>query len=258
MRPVGGVRPLRRRSPRSTLRPSSTSQPSCSATRISCPRRRGRVFVLAAFVASAAWQLALATGGAALGRVVTGPRGRRITGVVSAAGHRGAGPPYDARRDESPSAVASARAPRPTPRPAGCCTASAGARPTARSSIPVCSPQRLGDPLDWVGRWRRSIGHRPPLLAVARATSPWPSRWPGRHGGRTRRRRTSSTRLCPRGLARQRRRPGALRRGRRRDALLLLGSGGQRAGPRLLREASGWCPTACASATSRSTPGSCG
>ena len=44
----------------------------------------GAVFVLAAFVASAAWQLALATGGAALGRVVTGPRGRRITGVVSA------------------------------------------------------------------------------------------------------------------------------------------------------------------------------
>ena len=44
----------------------------------------GAVFVLAAFVASAAWQLTLATGGAALGRVVTGPRGRRITGVVSA------------------------------------------------------------------------------------------------------------------------------------------------------------------------------
>lgn len=45
----------------------------------------GTVFVLAAFVASASWQLALAGGGAALGRVVTGPRGRRVTGLVSAA-----------------------------------------------------------------------------------------------------------------------------------------------------------------------------
>jgi arginine exporter protein ArgO len=44
----------------------------------------GAVFVVAAFVASAAWQLTLATGGAALGRFVTGPRGRRVTGVVSA------------------------------------------------------------------------------------------------------------------------------------------------------------------------------
>ena len=44
----------------------------------------GAVFVAAAFVASAAWQLTLASGGAALGRFVTGPRGRRVTGVVSA------------------------------------------------------------------------------------------------------------------------------------------------------------------------------
>lgn len=43
------------------------------------------VFVAAAFVASASWQLGLAGGGAALGRVVTGPRGRRVTGLVSAA-----------------------------------------------------------------------------------------------------------------------------------------------------------------------------
>ena len=41
-------------------------------------------FVLAAFVASASWQLALAGGGALLGRTVTGPRGQRVTGVVSA------------------------------------------------------------------------------------------------------------------------------------------------------------------------------
>ncbi len=45
----------------------------------------GAVFVLAAFVASASWQLALAAGGTALGRVATGPRGRLVTGLVSAA-----------------------------------------------------------------------------------------------------------------------------------------------------------------------------
>ncbi len=44
----------------------------------------GVAFVLAAFVASASWQLALAGGGALLGRTVTGPRGQRVTGVVSA------------------------------------------------------------------------------------------------------------------------------------------------------------------------------
>ncbi len=44
----------------------------------------GVVFVLAAFLASASWQLALAAGGAALGRVATGPRGRLVTGLVSA------------------------------------------------------------------------------------------------------------------------------------------------------------------------------
>ena len=45
----------------------------------------GLVFVVAAFAASASWQLGLALGGAALGRVVTGPRGRLVTGLVSAA-----------------------------------------------------------------------------------------------------------------------------------------------------------------------------
>ena len=44
----------------------------------------GVVFVAAAFLASASWQLALAGGGAALGRVATGPRGRLVTGLVSA------------------------------------------------------------------------------------------------------------------------------------------------------------------------------
>lgn len=43
------------------------------------------VFVLAAFAASASWQLALAGGGAALGRVATGPRAHRVTGLVAAA-----------------------------------------------------------------------------------------------------------------------------------------------------------------------------
>jgi arginine exporter protein ArgO len=43
------------------------------------------VFVAAAFLASASWQLALAGGGATLGRLATGPRGRQVTGLVSAA-----------------------------------------------------------------------------------------------------------------------------------------------------------------------------
>jgi threonine/homoserine/homoserine lactone efflux protein len=43
----------------------------------------GLVFVLAAFVASASWQLTLALIGAALGRSVTGHRGRVVTAWVS-------------------------------------------------------------------------------------------------------------------------------------------------------------------------------
>jgi arginine exporter protein ArgO len=45
----------------------------------------GAVFVLAAFLASASWQLLLAGGGAALGRVATGHRAHLLTGLVSAA-----------------------------------------------------------------------------------------------------------------------------------------------------------------------------
>jgi arginine exporter protein ArgO len=45
----------------------------------------GVVFVLAAFLASASWQLLLAGGGAALGRVATGHRAHLVTGLVSAA-----------------------------------------------------------------------------------------------------------------------------------------------------------------------------
>ncbi|WP_211267387.1 hypothetical protein [Nonomuraea candida] len=43
------------------------------------------VFVLAAFAASASWQLLLAGGGALLGQLVTGSRGRLITALVSSA-----------------------------------------------------------------------------------------------------------------------------------------------------------------------------
>lgn len=43
------------------------------------------VFVLAAFVASASWQLLLASGGALLGRTLTGHRGRLVTALVSSA-----------------------------------------------------------------------------------------------------------------------------------------------------------------------------
>lgn len=41
------------------------------------------VFVAAAFAASASWQLLLASGGNVLGRVLTGPRGRLGTSLVS-------------------------------------------------------------------------------------------------------------------------------------------------------------------------------
>ncbi|MGW6389592.1 LysE family transporter [Streptomyces sp. NPDC055103] len=40
-------------------------------------------FVLAAFAASASWQLLLATGGTLLGHLVTGPRGRLTTALAS-------------------------------------------------------------------------------------------------------------------------------------------------------------------------------
>jgi arginine exporter protein ArgO len=45
----------------------------------------GTVFVLAAFAASASWQLLLAAGGTLLGRLLTGPRGRLATALVSSA-----------------------------------------------------------------------------------------------------------------------------------------------------------------------------
>jgi len=47
------------------------------------PERAG--FVLAAFAASASWQLLLAGGGALLGRLLTGSRGRLVTAIASSA-----------------------------------------------------------------------------------------------------------------------------------------------------------------------------
>ncbi|MDX2545937.1 LysE/ArgO family amino acid transporter [Streptomyces sp. WI04-05B] len=41
------------------------------------------VFVLAAFLASASWQVLIASGGALLGRALTGRRGRLVTALVS-------------------------------------------------------------------------------------------------------------------------------------------------------------------------------
>lgn len=43
------------------------------------------LFVAAAFIASASWQLLLALGGALLGRVLTGNRGRLVTALASSA-----------------------------------------------------------------------------------------------------------------------------------------------------------------------------
>lgn len=45
---------------------------------------QGIVFVLAAFLASASWQVLVASLGSGLGHWVSGPRGRRTTGVVAA------------------------------------------------------------------------------------------------------------------------------------------------------------------------------
>ncbi|MBW4702195.1 MULTISPECIES: LysE family transporter [unclassified Micromonospora] len=41
------------------------------------------LFVLGAFVASASWQLLIAGGGTLVGRVLAGPRGRLVTGLLS-------------------------------------------------------------------------------------------------------------------------------------------------------------------------------
>lgn len=54
-----------------------------AGTALSVYERAG--FVLAAFAASASWQVLLAGGGALLGRVLTGPRGRLVTALVSSA-----------------------------------------------------------------------------------------------------------------------------------------------------------------------------
>ena len=51
-------------------------------TDAAAPLEQG-VFVLAAFAASASWQVLLAGGGALLGRVLTGHRGRLVTALVS-------------------------------------------------------------------------------------------------------------------------------------------------------------------------------
>ncbi len=54
-----------------------------SRTTIAVDRPAQAVFVGAAFLASASWQLVLAGGGALLGRVLTGRRGRLVTALVS-------------------------------------------------------------------------------------------------------------------------------------------------------------------------------
>ncbi|GHJ44810.1 lysine transporter LysE [Catellatospora sp. TT07R-123] len=46
---------------------------------------QGAVFVAAAFLASASWQLLVAGSGALVGRALTGPRGRLVTALLSSA-----------------------------------------------------------------------------------------------------------------------------------------------------------------------------
>ncbi|MFF8941961.1 LysE family transporter [Streptomyces sp. NPDC014864] len=56
-----------------------------SRTTAAVPLPEQGVFVLAAFAASASWQLLLAGSGALLGRALTGHRGRLVTALVSSA-----------------------------------------------------------------------------------------------------------------------------------------------------------------------------
>jgi arginine exporter protein ArgO len=53
------------------------------ATDVSADAAAEGVFVIAAFLASASWQLFLAAGGSALGRYLGGPRGRLATALAS-------------------------------------------------------------------------------------------------------------------------------------------------------------------------------
>ncbi|GAB3940333.1 hypothetical protein GCM10027614_23820 [Micromonospora vulcania] len=48
-------------------------------------RSTAALFVLGAFVASASWQLLIATGGTLIGRLLTSPRGRQLTALASSA-----------------------------------------------------------------------------------------------------------------------------------------------------------------------------
>ncbi|WP_422774240.1 LysE family transporter [Plantactinospora sp. WMMC1484] len=47
------------------------------------PARGELLFVVAAFAASASWQLLIASGGSLVGRMLSGPRGRLVTALVS-------------------------------------------------------------------------------------------------------------------------------------------------------------------------------
>ena len=191
--------------------------------------------MLAAFVASASWQLALAAGGALLGRAVTGPRGRRVTGVVSAAGHRRPGRPYD-DVVTLPDGV--------TLRTAVVADADAGSRLHRDCWREAYGPitdlaaleQHLADEAGWVARWQAQIeAGFAPLLAVdadgtpvgfARAGASRDEDVP-RHPGAVRP-------LRPGGLVRHRHRPRPLRRRGRHGPGVPVGAGGQRPGPRVL------------------------
>ena len=95
-KPVAGARPVRALSPArayATLAGLTLVNPTTLIYFValvvglragSAPNAVGQaVFVAAAFAASASWQLLLASGGALLGRVLTGGRGQRLTAVAS-------------------------------------------------------------------------------------------------------------------------------------------------------------------------------
>ena len=198
---VGGVRPLRRRSPRSTPRPSSTSRPSCSATRTSCrrrPRARSSCWPPSSRRRPGSWpwrRAARPSAASSPDRADAGSPASSRPLVIA-----GLARPYDAGMSEPTvgrAASSCARRRLPTPSRAACCTGSAGARPTGRSSTPACSRRASATRSTGSSGGAQIIDHRPPLLAVHGDEPGRPSRWPVRPAGTTRRRRTSSMRSTP-------------------------------------------------------------
>ncbi len=147
----------------------------------------------AAFLASASWQLLLAGGGAALGRVATGHRAHLITGWCRLGRDRRCWPSIRCSGDSDPAA-------RRTRRRRGRCRDAprrAGARRTGRTPTPTGWPS--GSPTPTAG-WPRGPGSSPTGRrgCSPRPTASWSaSRSPAATATRTPRPRPSCTRSTP-------------------------------------------------------------